>query len=110
MIKWLTSLERGRLVVAILLIAVVFLTGLVGKLLSEKDKLQESYRTQILIRTDSCEHQKLRITDELNTKFETYLREQLSKFEETQKKVDSTITYNKALINKNMGVIKKLKS
>ncbi len=110
MIKWLTNLEKGKQVVALVLIALasVFI------MFKAKDKqvsdLQEAYRKELIIRTDSCTKDKERAVAEVNAKYEAFLKGQINKFEDAQKRLDSTSIYNKNLINKNKKIINKLKS
>lgn len=108
-IKWLLGLEKGQLIVAMLMIAIssLFIQNQVKE--NQKDQLNTSFRDELIRRDDSCENQKVRIMQEANKRVEEFMRALLDRSRRTEKVIDSTVHYNKRVINKTTNDVIKAK-
>lgn len=108
-IKWLLGLEQGKLIVAMLMVAVasLFLQNQVKE--SQKDALNLNFRTEILKREDSCAAERLRAIQDANRRMEEFLREILDKSKRTERTIDSTVHYNKKVIDSTATNVRKVK-
>lgn len=98
-IKWLLGLEKGQLVIAMLMIAVsaLFLQNQVKE--RQKDALNLAFRSELLKRDDSCAADKMRVIQDANRRVEEFMQAILDKSKRTERIVDSTVHYNKKVIS-----------
>jgi hypothetical protein len=98
-IKWLLGLERGQLVIAMLMIAIssLFVQNQVKE--RQKDELNATLRNELLRRDDSCSSQKMKLIQDANRRVEEFMRVLLDRSRRTERIVDSTVHYNKKVIN-----------
>lgn len=98
-IKWLLGLEKGQLIIALLIIATtaLFLQNQVKE--QQKDALNTSFRDELIRRDDSCQSGKIKIMQEANKRVEEFMRTILDRSRKTEKAVDSTVKHNSKLID-----------
>lgn len=108
-ITWLLGLEQGKLIVAMLMVAVasLFLQNQVKE--SQKDALNLNFRTEILRREDSCAVERLRAIQDANRRVEEFLRALLDKSKKTERTIDSTVHDNKKIIDSATYNVRKVK-
>lgn len=99
-IKWLIGLERGQLVIAMLMIAIsaLFLQNQVKE--RQKDDLNLAFREALIRRDDSCEAQKIKVIQEANRRMEEFMQALLERSKRTERVVDSTVYHNRQVIAK----------
>lgn len=100
-VQWLTNLEKGQRVVAILLIAVASLFTLLQVERSNYAKLQK----EVVQRIDSCDAEKARMRLEMNETTTKFLTAQIEKLEESKRKLDSIMNSNNTIIEKNKKLL-----
>ena len=108
-IQWLTSLERGKLVVAMLLVATasLFVQNQIKE--TQRNELQDKFRIELINRADSCEQQKMQIIQEANAKVEAFLRAQLRRSQNVERSIDSTVNRNSKLIKRSTNEVKRVR-
>lgn len=97
-IKWLLSLEKGQLIIALLMIAssALFVQNQVKE--NQKDLLNTSFRDELIKRDDSCQSGKIKIMQEANKRVEEFMKVMLDRSKKTEKVVDSTVKHNNKVI------------
>lgn len=108
-IKWLLGLDQGKLVIAMLMIATsaLFIQNQVKE--RQKDELNLNFRTEMMRREDSCEAQRLKGLQDANRKMEEFLRVLIDKSRKAERVIDSTVHYNKMVIDSASYNVKKVK-
>lgn len=98
-IKWLLGLEKGQLILALLLIATsaLFVQNQVKE--TQKDTLNANFRDALIKRDDSCQAQKIKIMQEANRRVEEFMRALLDRSRKTEEVVDSTVRHNNKVLN-----------
>lgn len=98
-IKWLLGLEKGQLIIALLIIATtaLFIQNQVKE--QQKDVLNTSFRDELIRRDDSCQSGKIKVMQEANKRVEEFMRTILDRSRKTEKAVDSTVKHNSKLID-----------
>lgn len=106
-IKWLLGLEKGQLIIALLMIGVsaLFVQNQVKE--RQKDELNTSFRSELIRRDDSCQAQKIKIMQEANKRVEEFMKALLDRSRRTERVVDSTVHLNKSVIDKTKKLLKK---
>lgn len=99
-IKWLLGLEKGQLVIAMLMIAITALFTQNQVKENQKDSLNKSFREALIKRDDSCEAQKIKVIQEANRRMEEFMQALLERSRRTERVVDSTMHHNKQVIDK----------
>lgn len=109
-IKWLLGLEQGKLMIAMLLVAIsaLFLQNQVKE--TQKDALNTAFRTEMIKREDSCEAQKLRSLQEANARMQEFLTTLLERSKKAERTIDSTVHYNKKVIDSTTSNVRKVKN
>lgn len=99
-IKWLLGLEKGQLIIALLMIGVsaLFVQNQVKE--RQKDELNTSFRNELIKRDDSCQSGKIRIMQEANKRVEEFMKAMLDRSRRTERAVDSTVHVNKNVLDK----------
>lgn len=109
-IRWLLGLEKGQLIIALLMISssALFVQNQVKE--NQKDTINASFRDELIKRDDSCQSQKIRIMQEANRRVEEFMQTMLDKSKRTERVVDSTVHYNSKVIDKTTNDIDKAKT
>lgn len=99
-IKWLLGLEKGQLVMAMLMIAIssLFVQNQVKE--RQKDSLNTAFREELIRRDDSCQSEKIKIMQEANRRVEDFMRSMLDRSKRTERVIDSTVHNNNTVITK----------
>lgn len=99
-IKWLLGLEKGQLMIAMLMIAIAALFAQNQVKENQKDQLNTAFREALVRRDDSCESQKIKVIQESNRRMEEFMQTLIERSKRTERVVDSTVHYNRQVIEK----------
>lgn len=108
-IKWLLGLDQGKLIIAMLMIAIsaLFIQNQVKE--RQISTLNLTFRTEVLRRDDSCESQKIKMVQDANRRIEDFLKSLLDRSRRTERVIDSTVHYNKRIIDSTKQDVRKVK-
>lgn len=108
-IQWLIGLEKGKLIIALLIIATAALFTQNQVKENQINVLNKAYREDLSKRQDSCEANKLKIIQEDRKKIEGFLEELLRRSESTERELDSTVHHNRTVIKTTKSEVKRVK-
>lgn len=97
-IKWLLGLDQGKLIIAMLMIAISALFVQNQMKETQKDTINSTFRKELMDREDSCEAEKQRLLQS-KRRVEELLDSLLMRSRRAEAEIDSTIHYNRRLLD-----------
>lgn len=107
-IQWLLSLEKDKLILALLLIVVstIYIDNKIERY-KNITTAKENNDAYILYKK-ACDSEKIAIYNEFTKKYEEFLKEQIEKVDLNQRKADSIFNKNNSVVEKTNKILKQI--